>query len=46
MKQRLDDPVIPKVMSRLDSNGTMQTPALEDMYPFLTEEEHNSLMYW
>lgn len=46
VKQRLDDPVIPKVMSRLDSNGTMQTPALEDMYPFLTEEEHNSLMYW
>ncbi len=46
VKQRLDDPVIPKVMSRLDSNGKMQTPALEDMYPFLTEEEHNSLMYW
>ena len=46
VKQRLDDPVIPKVMSRLDSNGKMQTPALEDMYPFLTEEEHKSLMYW
>lgn len=46
VKQRLDDPVMPKVMSRLDSNGKMQTPALEDMYPFLAEEEHNSLMYW
>lgn len=46
VKQRLDDPIIPKVMSRLDSNGKMQTPALEDMYPFLTEEEHRSLMYW
>ena len=46
VKQRLDDPVIPKVMSRLGSNGKMQTPALEDMYPFLTEEQHKSLMYW
>lgn len=46
IKQRLDDPIIPKVMSRLDENGNMLTPALEDMFPFLTQEEHDRLMLW
>ena len=44
IKQRLDDPVIPKVMSRLDENGNMLTPALQDMYPFLEKEELDALM--
>lgn len=43
--QALDDPVVPKVMSRLDENGTMQTPALHDMYPFLDQAELDRLMY-
>ena len=42
--QILDDPVIPKVMSRLDSEGKMMTPALHDMYPFISEEELNRYM--
>ena len=42
--QRFDDPVTPKVMSRLDENGKMLTPALQDMYPFLPEEEYRELM--
>ena len=42
--QRFDDPVMPKVMSRLDENGKMLTPALQDMYPFLPEEEYKELM--
>ena len=42
--QRFDDPVTPKVMSRLDENGKMLTPALQDMYPFLPEEEYKELM--
>ena len=42
--QRFDDPVTPKVMSRLDANGKMLTPALQDMYPFLPEEEYKELM--
>lgn len=42
--QRLDDPVTPKVMSRLDENGKMLTPALQDMYPFLPEEDYQELM--
>ncbi len=42
--ERLDDPVIPKVMSRLNSDGTYATPALQDMYPFLDREEYNRYM--
>lgn len=44
IEQRLDDPVTPKVMSRMDENGNMLTPALQDMYPFLPEEEYKDLM--
>jgi acetolactate synthase-1/2/3 large subunit len=44
IEQRLDDPVIPKVMSRVDMNGNFVTPALEDMYPFISKEEHDELM--
>lgn len=44
IEQRFDDPVIPKVMSRMDENGKMLTPALQDMYPFLPEEEYRELM--
>lgn len=44
VKQRLDDPVIPKVMSRLGADGKMITPALHDMFPFLAKEELDALM--
>lgn len=44
IKEQLDDPMIPKVMSRIDENGVMQSPALQDMYPFLSKEEMNELM--
>ncbi len=44
IEQKLDDPVTPKVMSRLDENGKMLTPALQDMYPFLAKEEYEQLM--
>lgn len=43
--QKLDDPVTPKLMSRLDENGNMLTPALHDMYPFLDKDELDSLMF-
>lgn len=43
--QKFDDPVTPKVMSRLDENGKMQSPALHDMYPFLENEELEKLMF-
>lgn len=44
IEQRLDDPVTPKVMSRLDENGKMLTPALQDMYPFIEQDEYQKLM--
>lgn len=44
IEQRFDDPVTPKVMSRLDENGKMLTPALQDMYPFLATEDYQELM--
>ncbi len=44
IEQKLDDPVTPKVMSKLDENGKMLTPALQDMYPFLAKEEYEQLM--
>ena len=44
IEQKFDDPVTPKVMSRLDENGNMLTPALQDMYPFLPEEDYRKLM--
>lgn len=43
--QKLDDPTIPRVVSRMDENGVMQTPKLHDMYPFLGEEELSRLMF-
>ena len=44
IKQRYDDPVTPKVMSRIKEDGTFETPSLEDMYPFLDKEELDKLM--
>ena len=42
--QAFDDPIIPKVMSRLDENGKMQSPVLHDMFPFLEPQEMKQLM--
>ena len=44
ISQLIDDPVSPKVMSRTDKNGKMLSPALQDMFPFIPEEEMNELM--
>lgn len=44
VEQKFDDPVTPKVLSRLDEEGRMLTPALQDMYPFLEQQELNDLM--
>lgn len=46
IEQLFDNPVIPKLMSRLDSNGKMLTPELHDMAPFLDGEEMERLMLW
>lgn len=44
ISQLIDDPVSPKVMSRADANGVMMSPALHDMYPFISEGELKELM--
>lgn len=44
--QRFDDPVTPKVASRLNEDGVFETPVLQDMYPFLDRKEYNELMLW
>ena len=46
VEQRLDDPVTPKVMSRMKEDGTFDSPSLEDMAPFISQEEHDKLMLW
>ena len=35
IREKLDDPLIPKVMSRMKQDGTFETPALQDMAPFI-----------
>lgn len=42
--QALEDPITPKVMSRLDENGKMQSPVLHDMFPFLDDDEMEQWM--
>lgn len=44
VKQQLDDPVLPKLMSKLDEEGKMTSPKLHDMYPFVSEEDMEWLM--
>ena len=43
--QKMDDPVIPKVTSRMDADGKFLTPALHDMAPFLDVAELQKLMF-
>lgn len=44
--QRLDDPVTPSIITRILEDGTMATPAIQDMYPFLDKGEYDKLMLW
>jgi acetolactate synthase-1/2/3 large subunit len=40
--ERFDDPVTPKLMSKMRPDGSFDTPSLEDMAPFLDRDEFNS----
>ncbi len=42
--QQIDNPVTPKLMSRMNPDGTFSTPSLQDMAPFITQDELESLM--
>ena len=44
ISELLDDPVIPKLMSRSYEDGTIASPALQDMAPFIDKTEYDELM--
>ena len=44
VEERFDDPVTPKVSSRMNEDGSFLTPSLEDMAPFISKEEHDRWM--
>lgn len=44
IEQRIDDPVLPKVMSKMNEDGSFFTPPLHDMYPLLSDEQMARLM--
>jgi acetolactate synthase-1/2/3 large subunit len=40
-----NQPLLPKVYSQKNPDGSMESKSLEDMYPFLDREEYNKNMY-
>ena len=42
--QRIDDPTTPKLMSKLKPDGTFETPALQDLEPFVPDDLMKELM--
>jgi acetolactate synthase-1/2/3 large subunit len=44
VRQQIPNPVVPKLMSRMNPDGSFQTPALQDMAPFISSKELNELM--
>lgn len=45
IEQQIENPLIPKLMSRMNPDGSFSTPTLHDMAPFLPKEEIESLMF-
>lgn len=39
VEQKLDDPILPKLMSRLKEDGTFEDPSFTDMFPYLSDDE-------
>lgn len=44
VKQLLDDPVCPKIMSKLKADGTFDTPEYTDLFPYLSESEQTEIL--
>ena len=44
VRQLLDDPISPKVMSKMNPDGTFNTPCLHEMYPYLEDKVMKELM--
>lgn len=43
--QLLDDPVLPKIMSKMGADGKFETPVFTDLYPYLDEADLKKLLY-
>ncbi|MBQ9983276.1 MAG: thiamine pyrophosphate-binding protein [Lachnospiraceae bacterium] len=43
LEQKIDDPVTPKLMSKLREDGQFETPSLLDMFPCVDEEQDAKL---
>lgn len=44
VKQSYNDPVVPKLISKLDKDGKMSSPKLYDMFPFVSDEDMRWIM--
>ena len=44
VKEKYNDPIYPKIQSKMNDDGTFVTPALHDMYPFLSADEMKEAM--
>lgn len=44
IEQKINDPIVPKVMSRMREDKTFESPALHDMYPFIDMEKLQEYM--
>ncbi|MBO4213631.1 MAG: thiamine pyrophosphate-binding protein [Lachnospiraceae bacterium] len=42
--QKLEDPSSPKLKSKLKEDGTFETPAIQDLWPYISEELMKELM--
>ncbi|MBQ9277751.1 MAG: thiamine pyrophosphate-binding protein [Lachnospiraceae bacterium] len=45
IKQLLDDPVVPKLMSKMNEDGVFEAPQFTSFYPFLDDETEEKLIY-
>ncbi|MDR0903341.1 MAG: thiamine pyrophosphate-binding protein [Ruminococcus sp.] len=43
--QNESDPIIPKLSSKRLPDGGMVSPPIDDLFPFLTEDEYNAALY-
>jgi hypothetical protein len=46
IEQKLDDPIAPKVISKMNAKGEFETPAIHDMYPFIDLKDMEKLIKW
>lgn len=45
VEQLLDDPIIPRIMSKMGKDGKFETPGFTDMFPYLSDTIFETLKY-